>query len=230
MEDRSRFITIGFTEPGEWESPLDEADGIIRYLTSDAIDLFHIRKTGENPDYTSALLEAVPRELRGRLILHSHYSLWNKFNPGGIHFKETVPEEIYRRAIANRGIVSAGAHSIKELEKKSELIDKDTQDLLSVAYGENEPLRYIFLSPIYDSISKTGYSSRFTLENPELLQAVSQHPTIALGGIKPAFFSELYDAKFAGAALLGYLWSPKTSIEDKINAIMYSRNKLNTHK
>lgn len=228
MEDRSEFLTIGFTEPEEWKSVLDEAYAIIRFLTSGAIDLFHIRKTGENPDYTSALLEAVPQELRGRLVLHSHYFLWNEFKPGGIHFKETLPTEIYRKAIADREIVSAGAHSLKELEEKSELIDKETKQLLSGR--DSEPLRYVFLSPIYDSISKKGYRSRFSLDNPGLLHSISQCQTIALGGIKPAFFSELYDAKFAGAALLGYLWSPKTSIEDKINAIMYSRNKLNTHK
>ena len=224
MEDRSRFLTIGFTEPEEWVSVLDEADAIIRFLTSGSIDLFHIRKTGENPDYTSALLEAVPQELRGRLILHSHYFLWNEFKPGGIHFKETLPTEIYRKAIVDSGIVSAGAHSLKELEEKSEVIDKETKHLLSG--GNPEPLRYVFLSPIYDSISKKGYRSRFSLDNPGLLHSISQCKTIALGGIKPAFFSELYDAKFAGAALLGYLWSPKTGIEEKIKYLKEARTKI----
>lgn len=65
---------------------------------------------------------------------------------------------------------------------------------------------YVFLSPVFDSISKPGYPSAFA---PEYLKENLQKrrvPVIALGGITAEKVAECRKMGFRGVALLGHVW------------------------
>ena len=67
----------------------------------------------------------------------------------------------------------------------------------------------MFLSPIFDSISKQGYAAAFTKE--ELADAsrrgVIDERVIALGGVTPKHLGELARIGFGGGAFLGHVWN-----------------------
>ena len=66
---------------------------------------------------------------------------------------------------------------------------------------------YVFLSPVFDSISKNGYKSNFELEEiSQIFRTRSYSNVIALGGIKAEYLPLLAETGFAGAAFLGYLF------------------------
>ncbi|KAK9836171.1 hypothetical protein WJX81_006709 [Elliptochloris bilobata] len=67
-------------------------------------------------------------------------------------------------------------------------------------------LDYVFLSPIYNSISKKGYSAAFRIEDLPPALARARYPVIALGGVTAARVRELRDLGFAGAAVIGSVW------------------------
>ena len=81
---------------------------------------------------------------------------------------------------------------------------------LGVCRGE---LDYVLLSPIYASISKPGYGGRGAAaafpDSDSLASALagSRYSVLALGGVTPERFPELAELGFAGAALLGSIWS-----------------------
>ena len=102
-------------------------------------------------------------------------------------------------------------HSIAELSQYSSVCD------------------YMFLSPIFDSISKSGYASRFSLEEIRRrivagsdvatarmdvmssdgnCRSVDWGRVFALGGVCPDNIRLLEEAGFGGAAVLGYIWEP----------------------
>ena len=197
----SSFLIIGFTLPTPHESPEVEAEAINDFLLSDAVDIFHIRKTESSAQYTEDLLNLIDPSLATRLVLNSHYHLTDKFSFKGIHYKPQVHKDYEENFF-----ISRSCHHISELNQGS------------------DAFLYSFLSPIYDSISKVGYSSAFSLKEKDLQNAVASCPVIALGGVQPSFFYELFQSKFAGAALLGYLWSPKTTREEKIAEILTARS------
>ncbi len=62
---------------------------------------------------------------------------------------------------------------------------------------------YVFISPVFDSISKAGYTAAFSLDE---LRGKVDSRCIALGGVEPCRLSQVADAGFGGAALLGYIW------------------------
>ena len=79
---------------------------------------------------------------------------------------------------------------------------------------------YAFLSPIFDSISKAGYKSKFSdrlynflLFHPELINTVNGKNIIALGGIDEDKIELARKAGFAGVAAVGAIWNNKNPVE-----------------
>lgn len=197
------FKIIGFTSPSRWSDAGREASIICEYLNSSAIDIFHLRKMDKDEEYVKSLMQHIPSHLHRRIVLHSHFNLSDKYNFGGLHLKDESKELTKKYKFVTRS-----CHSLAELQRKD----------VNVAYS--------FLSPIYNSISKRGYGSAFNIHDLDMLKIKAASPVIALGGVTPEKFSEISHAKFAGAALLGYLWSPESTYKNKISEILETRSSL----
>lgn len=110
----------------------------------------------------------------------------------------------------HRGTVSRSCHLLEEVR-----LAKDFD--------------YVFLSPIFNSISKQGYGSGFTAE--ELQQAAAQGiitpRVIALGGMDANTIPQAAKLGFGGVAVLGALWEDYLSAPDA--GRLLSRFKLLKH-
>lgn len=172
-----KFLTIAITSPEDYPN---EAERISDILRNGEADIVHIRKPHWSEDKTAELLEKIPYEFYSRIKMHDHFPLLNKFPLLGVHLNSrnsTAPGSVTS--------VSRSFHDIEQLP-------------LSAHYD------YVTLSPIYDSISKSGYKSSFSLE--KLKPSLKGKNVVALGGVTPDKFPELMEAGFSGAAMLGYFW------------------------
>ena len=124
-----------------------EASDIANALNSGRFNRVHIRKPGCTEEEMRALIEKIPASLRGRLSLHDAHHLATEYNVGGIHLNSRNP------AIPAgwKGKASRSIHSVEEIRKVTE--------------------DYAFLSPVFPSISKPGYSADFDLRE------ISRHLT-----------------------------------------------------
>ena len=160
-----------------------EAQAITALLQA-GVERVHVRKPGATPGQIADLVEAVAPECRLSLSLHDCTELAATLGVGGVHLNSRYPDV----PAGFHGLVSRSCHSIDELR-------------------EAGGLDYAFLSPIYESISKPGYSNAGLLEEYRRerfsLRAV---PVFALGGVSPRHYAELIDSGFAGAALMGAVW------------------------
>ena len=102
----------------------------------------HVRKPAAGSDSIARLLEEFPQCYRSRLSLHDHHELAENCGVGGVHLNSRNPSA----PDGFGGLVSRSCHSMEELSEYGSVCD------------------YMFLSPIFDSISKSGYVSRFSLE------------------------------------------------------------------
>lgn len=142
----------------------------------------HLRKPGCTERQMRGLIEALPEEFRPELTLQDHLSLAPEYGVGGVHPTSrfpVVPE-------GWSGLVSRSCHSLGEVAMRR---DAD----------------YVFLSPVFDSISKSGYSSAFTDAQLRSAPEIDGH-VYALGGVRPEHFPLLTEYGFGGAALLGHVW------------------------
>ena len=161
----------------------DEQKRIVELL-DDGIDIFHIRKPALSPEYLRYYLDEFPLEIRNKLTIHYHQELALEFGLGGVHFNLSSP---YIKPIYGDLRKSFSCHNLKEMLETRNRFD------------------YVYLSPIYNSISKQGYKSKFNLKDLKESSLINEK-TIALGGITEDKFEELKSIGFGGAALLGSLW------------------------
>src|SRR5574344_142739 len=159
---------------------------VIPHLLQLGVDLVHIRKPSATSEQMALLLDSLPTWCYDQLVVHDCLELANKYNLKGVHLNRrnhTVPDNF-------KGSVSMSCHSLEEVEIKKDMAD------------------YVFLSPIFNSISKNGYNSAFSKE--ELHNAMKQgtidKKVIALGGVSLANIETVKDLGFGGAALLGDIW------------------------
>ncbi|MGZ2371181.1 thiamine phosphate synthase [Ancylomarina sp. YFZ004] len=149
----------------------------------------HVRKPHASVSQLNEMLISLPKKYHSRVILHQHHKLSENFKLGGIHFKSiNQPEE----------------YSIKD-ENLSQSRSCHTPRQVLNNYKKYD---YIFLSPIFDSISKKGYPSAFYTD--EIQTFFQDNPQvnncIALGGISSKNTQECLDLGFAGCAVLGTIW------------------------
>jgi len=69
-------------------------------------------------------------------------------------------------------------------------------------------MKYCFLSPIFDSISKEGYKAKFDKnELIEFLKKERKIKIIGLGGVTEENYQDLIGMGFDGGAFLGSVWN-----------------------
>ena len=74
----------------------------------------------------------------------------------------------------------------------------------------------MFLSPVFDSISKAGYRGAFP---PQELDGAARrglidHKVVALGGVSAQKMPQVHAWGFGGVALLGAVWEHCRTVDD----------------
>ena len=177
---------------------IDESCRICNLIDA-GFDYVHIRKPALQKNEMQQFIESIPTRYYNRLKLHDHFDLADKYDLAGIHLNSrnrTAP-------IGFQKHVSKSCHSIEELRD----IDR---------------FEYVFLSPIFDSISKQGYKARFSKDELENSSNLISEKVMALGGVADKHIPYLQKIGFGGCALLGYLpWADDyLSFVQKINSIV----------
>lgn len=168
-------------------------------------DFIYLRKSNINNAYWYAYLEQFPYGFDNRFIT-TDFQLLHDLGLGGFHFQQDIVKSLtvedLRENLAllrmKDKISSVTAHDLGELKKYDGVFD------------------HILISPIFDSISKKGYSSAWDLE--ELKDYIFNRKDkrsllFAQGGVDDQKLAIIQELGLDGLTLLGYLW------EDASNAL-----------
>ena len=170
---------------------------IVAEMFEHGLEFFHLRKTGFNQNEICAYLDIIPKKYHNKIVLHSNHHLKKIYKIGGLHVSRTQRKKKYtsrwkfwKFKFMNSGLYLTRTHS--KLSTLSE--DKKTYN-------------YVFLSPIYDSISKIGHSGNFGNRSIEKYIKMAKSPVVALGGIDVSKFEECNELGFYGVGILGCIWN-----------------------
>jgi thiamine-phosphate pyrophosphorylase len=168
----------------------DEA-GIINALFDEGLKILHLRKPGIEIDELNTLLRKIKPQYLHRIALHQHHAVACDFGIKRLHFTETLRkgsnEEELLHLINEKNILSTSSHQTMEYQNLSACFE------------------YTFYGPVFNSISKQGYSS--TLPDDFIFPVELNHPRpIAIGGIDVSNFKKALDMQFDGVAVLGTIW------------------------
>ena len=191
---------------------------------------FHLRKPNFILQEMEAYIQQIPSTYWSKIVLHSHHSLVEKYNLKGKHL--SLADSADKRRNNNSTSANISKISVKQTNT-NESINYTSTSFHSLEKIKQNSINYeyVFLSPIFDSISKQGYKSAFdkaTLKT--LLNELNKNvEIIALGGIDEHNIPQAVDLGFDGVALLGALWQAEYPIE-KFKQLAAVCNSVNTIK
>ncbi len=175
---------IVITPPTPLQAPPETANALFEA----GLQRLHLRFPDTDRKHTAQWVEQIAQPYRQRIVIHDHHDLAGAMALGGIHLNSRNPQPPHWYNPDTGITLSRSCHTIDELKQYARQFD------------------YLFLSPIFDSISKQGYTASFTTQQ---LQQIRQLPTdniYALGGITAERLPIIRQLGFKGAAILGDLW------------------------
>jgi thiamine-phosphate pyrophosphorylase len=182
------------------ENSIEGEAALLNRLFERGMDVLHLRKPSASEGELRKLLSQIDRKFHNRIVLHDRFALTGSFRLKGVHLNSRQPV----RPQTPVASLSRSCHSLEELE-------------------DIGGFDYVFLSPIFDSISKAGYTQAFTKE--ELLEAKAggliNDKVIALGGVRTDNIPAAKGYGFGGVAVLGALWNDY--LKDKKESALMKR-------
>lgn len=170
---------------------------VIRLLFENGLHTFHLRKPGYKKNQLRDYIKQIPSKYHNRIVIHNHHELALKFNLQGIHFNSQARQK-----------------KLKTSWKKYRFRRKKPYLTFSTSFHKlvnidihTSRYNYVFLSPIFDSISKKDYQSGFSQYSLENAIKHSKYEVYALGGIDKSKIKDIVELGFAGAALYGHIWT-----------------------
>lgn len=165
----------------------DEDVGLIRGLLRCGIDVIHFRKPDSDISKCRQVLKGLTEKERGRIVVHDYPELYEEFSLKGIHLNRNVkglPE-------GYTGSRTRSCHSFEEIIRYRNDCD------------------YLFLSPVFDSISKAGYKAGFSAEELQKASAegIIDERVVALGGVTFDSIPYLKRLNFGGVAMIGGIYN-----------------------
>ena len=180
---------------------------IINSLFANGLQRLHVRKPGFSYEEYKAYISNIDAQYYKHIVVCGAFELYIEMGLGGVHLNshmrndDTVWARIKHIPLAH---ISTSFHSWQEVR-------------------DNErPYGYVFISPVFDSISKAGYKAAIDLQQcaavrQEVIKARGYCPQIiGLGGVGAEQVRILQANGFDGAALLGSVWGA----EDVVGAFV----------
>lgn len=163
---------------------------------------FHLRRYESTEDEVVQVLNSFSEIERKQMVLSHHHFLASEFGINRLHFSEKdrveIGDEKLEKLHSLGFILSTSVHTVEDFEKL------------------NSVFEYAFLSPVFDSISKSNYKAvSFDLNGVR-----KDIKLIALGGITVDNYNHALILGFDGVAFLGGVWnqeSPLTTISQLVS-------------
>lgn len=194
---------------------LDREAEAVNNLFEAGLEIFHLRKPESNEKQIQAFLQNIKPGFIRRIMISDHVNLLSRYNFRGLHLsgfrlKKISAEEIktISKNLRKKGLkLTTSVHSLDEAR------------LLNSAFDN------AYISPVFDSLSKPGYTQAFSINDLTVFlkeeKQIAQR-LIALGGIDASKISVVKDIGFSTAAVLGYIWGTTNKSEPEEALKKYS--------
>lgn len=164
-------------------------------LFTNGLRILHLRKPNTTEIAYCKLLESIPVVFHQYIVLHDYHHLVERFTVRGVHLKEGKRQALSQQERLEQEVlkwrqkgltVSSSFHDTESLKDQASIFD------------------YVFLSPVFDSISKDRYKQK------EFHLPSVKTPIVALGGVESKKISKAMAMGYDGVAVLGSVWNSKS--------------------
>ena len=173
-----------------------EINSVVKLFEA-GLEVFHIRKPKFGREKMEEYIKLIPKKYHSQIVIHTHHALAKKYKLMGVHLTRKHRKRKWQTSWRIRMMKMRNPKFVvtRSFHKLSDILD------------EKRKYNYVFLTPIYEGISKKSHSGGFSKR--ALMKALenSVSPVFGLGGISADKIEDLKQLGFAGAALLGSIWA-----------------------
>jgi thiamine-phosphate pyrophosphorylase len=187
-------------------SPAQQQDseiGILLNIFEHGLPTYHVRKKTFSTRQLKEYLEEIPEKYHNRIVIHSHHELALKFNLKGIyisrsHKKRKMKLWFWKKWLKLRRKQLEISTMLRNIEGVLEYIPR---------------YDYIFLSPVFDSLSG-NFQSAFSDYNLIPTLKNSKYKVIARGGVSVNNIERAHKLGFAGIAFYTSIWKADSPLKE----------------
>lgn len=170
---------------------------IINEMFSIGLNYLHVRKPGSAKREYHKFLDEIKSQYLDRVVLHEHQELCTNSKINIVQFTKRQWKKDYFKM----WLLWKYLHF-----KKPGLECTYSFHEMSTLLKDRATYRHVFLSPVFDSISKPGYDSKFNYSFLVEGLKKTKHTVFALGGIDETKIEIVNKMGFAGVGLKGAVW------------------------
>ena len=186
----------------------NEIENIVKMFEA-GLETYHIRKPKFSTKQLQEYIEKIPKQFHNRIVIHSHHNLARVYNLQGVHYTKKHLEKNIRNWWREKMLRISTSNFIKTTShgKLSSLYD-----------AEEMKFDYVFLSPIFDTI--TGkYQSGFYEESIKAAVQKTGKNIIARGGVDVTRIEKIKELGLYGMALYSTIWDRENPVEEYLKVI-----------
>ena len=190
---------------------------IITKLFEAGLETYHLRKLKWSTQKMKEFIKQIPIHFHDRIFIHSHYNLAYTFKLGGIHLTSSHKKRKLRTWLMVKWIKLKRPHIHISTSFKTIGDLLDTEPIYDYAY--------VFLSPVFDSIS-SKFQSGFTEHSLNSALHKTKLNVIARGGVDIKSIEKANKTNFKGLAFYSSIWKTKDPVAE-FNKIVEKFQELN---
>ena len=187
-------------------SPSKKQENEVPFLLNmfeQGLTTYHIRKKTFSTRQLKNLIEEIPKKYHTRLVIHSHHELALRYDLKGIYISRSHKKRKIRlwffmnwlKLWKNNIEVSITFRSIEDV------------------FDFNQLYNYIFLSPIFDTISG-NFQSAFSDYNLKPTLKNTKYKVVARGGVSITTIQKAHELGFAGVAFYSSIWKSTAPVQE----------------
>lgn len=183
---------IVVTHPGHLNGEIN----IVKELFDSGLERLHVRKYRWTEDEIVKWLKHFSKDELKRMTIHHQQGIFEVMDLGGLHLRYSNDFSFSKKP---EQTFSCSVHTWEEAQNALDYCD------------------YIFISPVFDSISKFAYK-----QNTDLLRVpgnLTDKKIFALGGIYNHNIHKVYEMGYYGAVVLGYIWNNMEEAVENFNTL-----------
>lgn len=187
-------------------SPSKKQDSEIGFLLNmfeQGLPTYHVRKKTFSTRELKNYLEAIPEKYHNRIIIHTHHELALKFNLKGVYVSRSHKKSKFRLWFWKKWLKF----------RKSDLEISTTLRSIEDVLDYIPRYDYIFLAPVFDSLSG-NFQSAFSDYNLVPTLKNSKYKVMARGGVSSATIQKANELGFGGLAFYTSIWKANNPLHE----------------
>ena len=189
-------------------SPSEKRDSEIPFLLNmfeQGLPTYHVRKTKFSTKELRNYILEIPERYHNRLVIHTHHELAMQFNLKGVYISRSHKKRKARTWFRMLWF---------RLKKRELQVSATIRHTENISDHESK-YDYVFLSPVFDSLSG-NFQAGFSEFNIKSALQSTKTQVIARGGISVGKIQKAHELGFAGVAFYTSIWKTNGSVQEFI--------------